>query len=195
MNEQDDNFEKLAEAEDYFLQAEFILHSLQANLEVYGSNSVLSGATPANVELAIQYIDRSLEYFPDSPKYLNMKALFLGEGLGQKDKAIELLEKAHKIDPRDINVENNLKTFKTSKCFIATAAFGTPMAKEISILRHWRDRRLATSRWGRLLINIYNAASPPIARLISKNELLRGWIRSILKPIIAGIERRYDGPI
>ena len=45
--------QKESEAEQYKLQAEFILHELQANIQVYGSNSVLQGATPANVDLAI----------------------------------------------------------------------------------------------------------------------------------------------
>ena len=87
------------EAEQYHLQAQFILNELQANKKVYGSNSALTGATPANVDLALQYVDRSLELFPDSPVYLNLKALLLWEGKGAKEQAAALLEKAATLNP------------------------------------------------------------------------------------------------
>lgn len=188
--EDEEHFERLAEAEDYHIQAESILHSLQANLEVYGTNSALSGATPANVELALQYVDRCIEYFPENPKYLNLKALLLGEGLGQKDQAVALLKKAHDINPRDINVANNLKAFESSKCFIATATFGTPLAVEISVLRHWRDTHLVRTPFGRALVAAYYVISPPIARLIMRNERLRRLTRVLLKPIVSLVKRR-----
>jgi tetratricopeptide (TPR) repeat protein len=106
--------QKLAEAEDYCLQAEFVLNELQANLQVFGSNSSWSGAVPANVDLAVQYINRSLEHYPENPRYINVKALLLAEGLKDKKSAIKLLEKALAINPRDINIANNLKVFKGS---------------------------------------------------------------------------------
>ncbi len=72
------------EADHYHLEAQFILNGLQANNEVFGSNSASTGAIPANVGLALQYIDRSLELFPNDPVYLNVKALLLWEGKGNK---------------------------------------------------------------------------------------------------------------
>jgi tetratricopeptide (TPR) repeat protein len=192
MNVADQQFERLAEAEDYCLQAEFILHALQANLQVYGSNSALSGASPANIGLALQYIDRSLEYFPDNPKYLNLKALLLGEGLGKKDQAIALLKKAHEINPRDINVANNLRAFETSKCFIATAAYGTPMSVEVETLRRWRDENLAASWPGQFFILAYYTLSPPIARMISASEFLKAAVRLLLKPLVKRLHRRME---
>ncbi len=177
-------FDKIAEAEDYHVQAEFILHQLQANLEVYGSNSVLSGASPANVDLALQYNDRCLEYFPENPKYLNLRALLVGEGKGDKAGAITILKRAHALAPRDINIANNLKTFETSKCFIATAAYGTPFAEEISVLRKWRDTSLQASVLGRKVIFVYYKISPGIASFISRHEKLKWSVRCVLKPIV-----------
>ena len=40
-------------------------------------------------------------------------------------------------------------------CFIATATYGTPFAREINVLRLWRDNFLQTSSLGRLFIKVY----------------------------------------
>ncbi len=71
-----------------------------------------------------------------------------------------------------------------SGCFIATAAYGTPMATQIDGLRRLRDRYLLTNPAGRLLVASYYALSPPIARALSTNDLLRRGVRSILQPLV-----------
>ena len=71
-------------------------------------------------------------------------------------------------------------------CFIATAAFGTPMANEIDILRMWRDISLRKSFAGRIFIKIYYSFFGPIlAWFISKSKLLRWMTRLCLKPVIS----------
>ncbi|WP_157412684.1 CFI-box-CTERM domain-containing protein [Acidovorax sp. Root217] len=183
--------ENRAEADQYQLQAQFILNELQANKKVYGSNSALTGATPANIDLALQYINRSLELFPDSPVYLNLKALLLWEGKGSKEQAAALLEKAATLAPRDINIQNNLKVLKSSPCFIATAAFGTPLSLEINILRAWRDERLINSAWGKRFVAIYYFTSPPIANFIATRPILKRATRLLLAPFIKLLSKKY----
>lgn len=172
------------EAEQYCLQAQFILNELQANKKVYGSNSSLTGATPANVDLALQYIDRAIENIPNSPIYLNLKALLLWEGKGNKEAAKTLLEQALVANPRDINIQNNLNALKSSPCFIATAAFGTPMAAEVEILRAWRDQCLTSTRLGKAVISAYYWLSPPIANFIAPRPKARRRIRALIRPLI-----------
>ena len=179
-----------AEAEQYSLKAQFILSSLQANKKVYGSNSALTGATPANVDLAIQYIDRSLENFPENPVYLNTKALLLWEGKGDKVAAQELLERAASINPRDIDIQNNLAALRSSPCFIATAAFGTPMAAEVDVLRAWRDQFLARTFLGRAFITAYYNLSPPIASFIAPRPAIRRLFRALLRPLLKTLSER-----
>jgi hypothetical protein len=69
-------------------------------------------------------------------------------------------------------------------CFIATAAYGTPMAHEIDALRTVRDKALLTNPLGRLAVAGYYAMSPPIARAITSDERLRAGARKILRPIV-----------
>lgn len=183
--------ENLGEAEQYHLQAQFILSELQANKKFYGSNSALTGATPANVDLALQYIDRSLELFPDNPVYLNLKALLLWEGKGAKETAATLFEKAAALNPRDINIQNNLNAIKSSGCFIATAAFGTPFALEVDVLRTWRDQRLLKSSLGRRFVAFYYRMSPPVANLIATRPVVKCVIRWLLSPLVKKLARNY----
>ena len=181
-----------SEAEQYRLQAEFILHELQANIQVYGSNSVLSGATPANVDLALQYIDRSLEYFPENPVYLNLKALLLMEGKGERQRAIDLLERAARNSPRDINIQNNLQGAKSSSsCIIATAAFGSPMAQQVRTLRLWRDEKLLATYSGRKFVKFYYRFSPPLAAVIANHPALKQIARVLLTPLVNRIVARH----
>ncbi|MBI2397485.1 MAG: hypothetical protein HYV17_06770 [Xanthomonadales bacterium] len=186
------SIQNTSEAEQYHLQAQFILHELQANVKVYGSNSALTGATPANIGLALQYIDRSLELFPDNPVYLNLKALLLMEGMGMKEQAVALLEKAAAINPRDINIQNNLESAKTSSaCFVATAAYGSPLAHEVRALRLWRDEALLPTTLGKLFVRIYYCFSPPLARLISRHPRLKQATRWGLTPLVKSITKSY----
>jgi hypothetical protein len=69
-------------------------------------------------------------------------------------------------------------------CFIATAAFGSPLAEEVRVLRRWRDRSLATNGPGRLVIAVYYRLSPPVADLIRQHGALRAVTRLMLRPAI-----------
>ncbi|MGO2242672.1 MAG: CFI-box-CTERM domain-containing protein [Halomonas sp.] len=176
--------EQVGEAEQYHLKALFILHEVQANKQVYGSNSALSGATPANVDLALQYINRSIELIPDNPVYLNLKALLLWEGHGNKEAALPLFERAAQLNPRDIDIQNNLNAVRSSQCVVATAAFGSPLASEVNTLRAWRDKALRKSVLGKLFIATYYIVSPPLARLVRRSNILRAIVRAGLRPVI-----------
>jgi hypothetical protein len=71
-----------------------------------------------------------------------------------------------------------------SYCFIATAAYGTPMAADVMALRHFRDEYLLSSGTGRAFVENYYRYSPPIARFIGDKPILRRITRAILRPLV-----------
>jgi len=71
-------------------------------------------------------------------------------------------------------------------CLIATAAFGSPLAREVTVLRVFRDRILDSSAAGRVLAKAYYRASPPVARAIARSEALKAITRAALRPAIVG---------
>ena len=74
-------------------------------------------------------------------------------------------------------------------CFIATAAYGTPAAKEIDELRRFRDEYLKDTYLGNEFIKFYYAHSPPIADFISQHEILRTVVREgFVDPIVRIVE-------
>ncbi len=65
-------------------------------------------------------------------------------------------------------------------CFIATAAYGTPSAAEIDVLREFRDTVLLRSAAGSAFVDLYYALSPAVAEVISESGLMRTAVREFL---------------
>ena len=72
-------------------------------------------------------------------------------------------------------------------CFIATAAFGSPIEPHVMALRQFRDRYLQNSTLGRAFIRFYYRYSPPIAAVIAEHDWLRLLVRMLLTPLVLAI--------
>ena len=72
----------------------------------------------------------------------------------------------------------------SSNCFIATAAFGSPLAPQVQLLREFRDQYLLPHPAGQAFATLYYTVSPPLAELIADSEILRTIVRVGLVPIL-----------
>lgn len=117
--------------------------------------------------------------------------------LKNRDVAKEHLRQTIAINPDHQFAPGILKTVeeqdaKKSGCFIATAAYGSPLAPEVEVLRKFRDEVLRRSILGRLFIRIYSVLSPPVAKLIWRSDFSKAAIRQIiLSPILRRVKARW----
>lgn len=129
--------------------------------------------------------------------YLQRKEEYL---LGEAEEYLKLCEKYTTPETEEsIKISSELifrakggdsetKSNNSTGCFIATASYGTPLANEVIFLKDFRDTILSKYSFGRYFINIYYKTSPPIARTISKSELLKNITKVLLiKPLIRSI--------
>jgi hypothetical protein len=82
-----------------------------------------------------------------------------------------------------------------SGCFIAAAAFGSPLARDVVVLRVFRDRFLVPNPVGRATVAAYYRLSPPVARIIEKHEALKTATRLMLRPAIIGAGLALASPV
>ncbi|KAH3743619.1 protein mono-ADP-ribosyltransferase PARP4 [Pelomyxa schiedti] len=76
------------------------------------------------------------------------------------------------------------KKAKRGGCFIATAAYGSPLDPRINTLRRFRDTTLHNHYLGRKFIDLYYATSPPFALWLTHHPLARYCVRLLLLPLV-----------
>jgi uncharacterized repeat protein (TIGR02543 family) len=95
---------------------------------------------------------------------------------------------------QDVTVTATFQVTQTSSgCFIATAAYGSPAAGQIDVLREFRDGALLESAAGSQFVDLYYRLSPPIADFISGDSFVRTVIRELLvDPLVWMVEAIGD---
>jgi len=73
---------------------------------------------------------------------------------------------------------------KDDLCFIATAAYGSPINTYVNVLREFRDRFLLNPSVGKAFVDLYYTYSPPVAEFIANHETLRVAVRWSLLPVV-----------
>lgn len=150
-----------------------------------------------NLMEAIKLVDSAINVHNNSLARM-MKANLLTE-INQKEQAIQELNYiiANFSDDEETYFEaRQMKDSlenppKKSGCFIATAAYGSPIAPEVMIFRQYRDETLLNSKLGTFFVQIYYCLSPPLASLISKRKILRAVVRNVILSPLVGVIKKY----
>ena len=77
-------------------------------------------------------------------------------------------------------------------CLIATAAYGSRMAKEVKVLQKVRDEYLLANELGKAFVSAYYKYSPPLADWIAKHPVMRKIVRIGLYPTF-GLSKCFVG--
>jgi hypothetical protein len=113
----------------------------------------------------------------------------------KRERVSALLRDSNQRQASSDSDSNQLPTDK-SKCFVATAALGTPDHPLVEVLRDFRDRRLVGTRKGRALVRLYEQLAPSIANWIRSRPIACALVRGcVIRPAVLAvrlIERRSD---
>ena len=77
-----------------------------------------------------------------------------------------------------------IDTTDDSRCFIATAAYGSPFEEHVKTLRQFRDMYLMPTKAGHAFVDAYYRYSPRIASFIAGHDSLRAMVRVALLPVV-----------
>jgi uncharacterized delta-60 repeat protein len=84
---------------------------------------------------------------------------------------------------------------KKSPCFVATAAYGSPLHPYVRILRDFRDKFLMSNKLGRSLVSVYYEYSPFIANFFAKHKVLKLIVQvNLLSLVIFSYSMVHLGP-
>ena len=78
------------------------------------------------------------------------------------------------------------------RCFVATAAYGSPLHQDLRYFRLFRERVLLKNPLGRWLVHWYYRLSPPVAAVIAAHPELRTAARALLSPLAAALKANYE---
>jgi hypothetical protein len=79
-----------------------------------------------------------------------------------------------------------------SPCFVATVAYGSPLAAEVGALRRVRDRYLLTHALGRGAVSLYYRYGAQLASWVRPHPTIREALRFALTPFVALAKRLPD---
>ncbi len=80
-----------------------------------------------------------------------------------------------------------------TRCFVATATYGSPMERDVRTLRTFRDQSLLSSSVGRGMVSLYYRWNDSATDLVAHSQAGRSVARLLLRPFVA-LARRVTRP-
>ncbi len=81
-----------------------------------------------------------------------------------------------------------LQITEESRCLIATAAYGSELSPQVNFLRRFRDEIVFSTYSGSRFMTAFNSFyyswSSRVAKLVNESELLAGFVRISLIPLL-----------
>lgn len=154
---------------------------------------VAKGQEAGNRTKALEMIGRALSIV-DHPYAHYVKACILLD-MGDRSGAVAILnyiitrfadDEGIYLQARSLKeeIENPPKN-GCAGCFVATAAYGSPLAHEVVLLSRFRDQVLLPTWAGARFVTFYYRISPPLAATISRSAFLRAVTRNLLlRPVL-----------
>jgi len=116
----------------------------------------------------------------------------------EKDRATELYEKQKSSDGSldYFDTTELMEIYEKSQkgwggCLIATASFGSPMAKEVQMLREIRDNQLLKTESGSAFMSgfntVYYSFAPTIALWEQENPVFKQVVKTTITPLITSL--------
>jgi len=148
-------------------------------IEKKGKVIIFNGKNKLNNKMSIEHVsnDQLLRYSYTENKWY----IVAYEGKSVKTSNIGLFALASK---NKNTITSDSGNSSGGGCFIATAAYGSYLQKDVEFLRVFRDKYLLTNKLGKSFVDTYYHYSPPIANYIAQHDYLRTIVRWILTGII-----------
>jgi len=173
---------------------------LTADPAIQNSGKILFQETTANTldsttipgyTLDSNTVDEILSFLAKNQKIAAIKAFreATDTGLKEAKDAIDSLDlrqpqRNSSIGNTSPGSRTDDPSLKVSKCYIATAVYGSYDAPEVLVLRRFRDEVLSKSMPGRAFIRSYYAVSPPVARRLENAGRINRLVRRVLDKIV-----------
>ena len=153
--------------------------SADVTLPVISSNSTIGTVAPSSLTFTVaDWSDNQTVTVTSLVSSSQTYSIILGAAISADVDYVGL-------NPTDVTVVNiGNDSGGGGGCFIATAAYGSPLASHVKVLSRFRDHFLLTNGIGKRFVSFYNTYSPPMADFIKKHDSLRMMVRLSLLPLI-----------
>jgi len=105
----------------------------------------------------------------------------IGGGVGKGKKSSEESNEPRHNSSEPNRYNGGSASGDSGSCFVATAAFGTPLAYEVLVLKNWRDQKLRYVTWGRKFISFYYEKGYKAARLLNQFPAFKAPARMAIR--------------